>query len=390
MNFVVNFFHRRGSKDSPTFIWLISLVSLVVILGLVMVLSSSSIDSLKSSNNAFGSFLRQLLFVGIGFLAMFVVSRMSINLIYKMTPVAYFVSIGMQLLVFTGFGVSVKGNTNWIGFFGFSIQPSEFFKLTMVLVCARLIEMRIRSIDDVRSFTWPVLALGVIGIVLVLAGKDLGTSLIIAMILFGMLLLSGVSWQAIKVPLLVGIAGVTVLVLTGGSRIGRFQAWLGIGDGTSPYDWQSEHGIWAVAAGRFNGVGLGNSKLKWTWIPEVETDYIFAIIGEEWGWIGAVLFILFFLLLANLMRRVAIESNTLFKRMTVTGIMLWITIQAFVNIAVVLKLLPVLGVPLPLVSYGGSSLLSSMLAIGVVLAIDRDNHGLVAPPLRMPRRVSVR
>ena len=390
MNFVVNFFHRRGSRDSPTFIWLISLVSLVVILGLVMVLSSSSIDSLKSSNNPFGSFLRQLLFVGLGFLAMLTVSRLNIALVYRYTPFAYFASLVLQLLVFSPLGVSVKGNTNWIGVFGFSIQPSEFFKLTMILVCARLIEMRIRSIDDVRMFTWPVLALGAAGIALVIGGKDLGTSLIIAMILFGMLLLSGVSWQAIKVPLMIGAVGVSILVAIGGSRIGRIQAWLGTGDGTSPYDWQSEHGIWAVAAGHFNGVGLGNSKLKWTWIPEVETDYIFAIIGEEWGWIGAVLFIIFFLILANLMRRVAIESDTLFKRMTVTGIMVWITIQAFVNIAVVLRLLPVLGVPLPLVSYGGSSLLSSMLAIGLVLAIDRDNHGLVAQPLRMPRRVRAR
>jgi cell division protein FtsW (lipid II flippase) len=155
----------------------------------------------------------------------------------------------------------------------------------------------------------------------------------------------------------------------------RITAWLNPGtDDSSPFDWQSQHGIWALAAGGFGGVGLGASKLKWSWVPEADNDYIFAIIGEEWGWIGAVIVILLFILIINFIRMIATDSRLLASRMAGLGIMLWISIQTFLNIGVVVSFFPVLGVPLPLISSGGSSLVASMMAIGIVLAIDRENH----------------
>jgi cell division protein FtsW (lipid II flippase) len=197
--------------------------------------------------------------------------------------------------------------------------------------------------------------------------------------------------QLLYRPLLAA-GGVAIIgLIIAGSRVARFKAWLNPGpDDASPYDWQSDHGIWALAAGRFSGVGLGNSKLKWSWIPEVDNDYIFAIIGEEWGWIGATLIIILFILVINRIRMVSLETNQSFERMLVTGVMVWIAVQSMVNIGVVLKWLPVLGVPLPLISSGGSSLIATMLAIGLVLAVDRENHGIEVAPIGVRPKAGVR
>ena len=132
--------------------------------------------------------------------------------------------------------------------------------------------------------------------------------------------------------------------------------------------------MWAFAAGGIPGVGLGQSQLKWSWIPEAENDFIFAIIGEEMGLIGSVIVILLIVFMALILIRIALRTDDLFKRLVVLGVMLWLSLQSFTNIAVVLTLLPVLGVPLPLISSGGSSILASLMAIGVVLAIERENH----------------
>ena len=173
-----------------------------------------------------------------------------------------------------------------------------------------------------------------------------------------------------------GLAGsllAAILVLSSKSRRLRFEAWLNP-DAADPLGvmWQYQHGTWALAAGGLFGTGLGRSKLKWSWIPEVENDFIFAVIGEELGLIGALLIIFLFLALGLTMFAIAKHQTNAFNRNLVVGIMIWVVMQAFINIAVVLGLLPVLGVPLPLVSAGGSSLIATLTAIGVVLAVERD------------------
>ena len=163
------------------------------------------------------------------------------------------------------------------------------------------------------------------------------------------------------------------MVMSSPSRRIRFDAWLNP-DAADPMGvrWQFEHGTWALASGGIFGTGLGRSKLKWSWIPEVENDFIFAIIGEELGMVGAMFVILLFFAMGLTMYHIAKSQTNAFNRYLVTGIMLWIIFQAFINISVVLGLLPVLGVPLPLISAGGSSLIATLSAIGVVLAVERD------------------
>jgi len=172
--------------------------------------------------------------------------------------------------------------------------------------------------------------------------------------------------------MVITVAGIFVMLQSSASRTGRLDAWLHPGsDTSSTFAWQAQHGIWALAAGRISGVGLGDSKLKWSWIPEVDNDYIFAIIGEETGLIGAALTIALFVFLVVLMRRTYLRATDSFMRNATAGIMIWIGFQAIINMSVVVQNLPVLGVPLPLISSGGSSLISAMLAIGVLLAFER-------------------
>jgi cell division protein FtsW (lipid II flippase) len=155
----------------------------------------------------------------------------------------------------------------------------------------------------------------------------------------------------------------------------RITAWLNPGSASSEaFNWQYEHGTWALAAGGVFGVGLGNSKMKWSWIPEVENDFIFAVIGEELGFIGALVVIGIFALLISSLIGIMNRSESTFGRVLIVGVIVWIVSQSAVNIAVVLGVLPVLGVPLPLISAGGSSLIATLGAIGLVLAIEKDNH----------------
>jgi len=170
-----------------------------------------------------------------------------------------------------------------------------------------------------------------------------------------------------------GVIAALGLIWLSPSRRVRFEAWL-FPESADPMGvrWQYEHGTWALASGGIFGTGLGRSKLKWNWIPEVENDFIFAVIGEELGLLGAMVTIVLFFAMGITLFSIAKSQTNAFSRNIVIGVMLWIVLQAFVNIGVVLGLFPVLGVPLPLISKGGSSLISTMAAVGVVLAVERD------------------
>jgi cell division protein FtsW (lipid II flippase) len=180
----------------------------------------------------------------------------------------------------------------------------------------------------------------------------------------------------------VAVAGVFA-ALSSPSRMARINAWLNPDAASSDaFNWQYEHGTWALAAGGVFGVGLGNSKMKWSWIPEVENDFIFAVIGEELGFVGALVVIGLFALLISSLIGIMNRSESIFGRVLIVGVIVWIVSQAAVNIAVVLGVLPVLGVPLPLISAGGSSLIATLGAIGLVLAVEKDNHRNGRRPVR--------
>jgi cell division protein FtsW len=230
----------------------------------------------------------------------------------------------------------------------------------------------------------PVIA---VAIGFVLLGKDLGTATIMFAIVLGALFFAGARLRLLFASLVVSVGFAVLFSMTSENRQNRIQAWL---DGCQSPRWaalqcyQTLHGWWALADGGVFGVGLGNSRGKWNWIPEADNDFIFSIIGEELGLVGAVLVVLLFAVLAFAFIRIIRMQRDRFPMLVTAGVMVWIIAQAFVNIAVVLGLLPVLGVPLPLISKGGTALITTLAAIGVVLSFARRR------PEPLPRGAATR
>jgi cell division protein FtsW len=360
--------------ESIYFYRLAGLTGFLVVFGLVMVLSSSSIDSLVANRDAFYVFSRQSLYAVVGLGAMLFISSLKLKVIQNLVKAAVVFGFALQLSV-PFIGITVNGNTNWISIAGFTLQPAEFLKVALIMYMAWFVSNREHELDDPRRVLLPVLIVGGAALALVMLGRDLGTAIIIALIVFGTLVITGAPLKPlIQVFVGVAIAG-ALAAFSSASRMARINAWLNPDSASSDaFNWQYEHGTWALAAGGVFGVGLGNSKMKWSWIPEVENDFIFAVIGEELGLIGALVVIGIFALLVSSLIGIMNRSDSSFGRVIVIGVIVWIVSQSAVNIAVVLGVLPVLGVPLPLISAGGSSLIATLGAIGIVLAIEKDNH----------------
>ena len=360
--------------ESIYFYRLAGLTGFLVVFGLVMVLSSSSIDSLVANRDAFYVFSRQSLYAVVGLGVMLFISSLKLKVIQNLVKAAVVFGFALQLSV-PFLGITVNGNTNWISIAGFTLQPAEFLKVALIMYMAWFVSNREHELDDPRRVLLPVLIVGGAALALVMLGRDLGTAIIIALIVFGTLVIAGAPLRPL-VQVFVGVAIAGALAaFSSASRMARINAWLNPDAASSDaFNWQYEHGTWALAAGGVFGVGLGNSKMKWSWIPEVENDFIFAVIGEELGLIGALVVIGIFALLVSSLIGIMNRSDSSFGRIIIIGVIVWIVSQSAVNIAVVLGVLPVLGVPLPLISAGGSSLIATLGAIGIVLAIEKDNH----------------
>lgn len=377
---------RAYSAQSQDFYRLLAVVLLLVAIGLVMVLSASYVDALAAKTGSFNIFIRQVAVGILGLVLMTFASVFPMRFFYAVARIVFFASAALQLVtVFVG--KEINGNRNWLPIFGdFAIQPSEFLKVGIILLLAYNIANSRNDLDDGKiwwSNTW--MALGGLG--LVIWGRDMGTGIIIFLVIFGLAILAGLPRPWVLGSALLAALGGVWLLSQSSSRWPRIMAWMNP-DAPDPlnYNWQQDHGVWAIAAGGWTGVGLGNSKMKWSWIPEVENDFIFAIVGEELGLIGCLVVIGLFVYLIFLLFTIAQKTQDLFGRFVVTGVGIWITSQTLINLAVVLDMAPVLGVPLPLISAGGSSLLALLGAIGLVLAVERDNHA-GRPMGSMPKRL---
>jgi cell division protein FtsW len=305
---------------------------------------------------------------------MLFISSLKLAMIKNLVKAAVAFGFALQLSV-PFIGITVNGNTNWISIGGFTLQPAEFLKVALIMYMAWFISNREQELDDPRRVMVPVLIVGAAALVLVMIGRDLGTAIIVALILFGTLAIVGAPLRYLFQIFLVAAIVAVLAAVSSASRMARITAWLNPGSASSEaFNWQYEHGTWALAAGGVFGVGLGNSKMKWSWIPEVENDFIFAVIGEELGFIGALVVIGIFALLISSLIGIMNRSESTFGRILIVGVIVWIVSQSAVNIAVVLGVVPVLGVPLPLISAGGSSLIATLGAIGLVLAIEKHNH----------------
>jgi cell division protein FtsW len=365
---------RLFAAETPEFFLLLGTTLFLVVFGLVMVLSSSSIESYVDSKDFFAIATRQGLYALVGIPVMLIAARAPMSFWKRWARVAVFLGIGLQLLVFTPLGYAYGLNRNWIHLGSFTAQPSELIKLAFVVWLAWMLTTRPQIMDDWKRILFTIGPVVGLSIGLVLFGSDLGTAVILISIALGALFFAGVKLRWIGGAIAVITVIALIFVQISSSRSGRVAAWLG--GCTDPKLAQTDcyqvtHGWQSLANGGLFGVGLGNSTGKWSWVPEADNDFIFAIIGEELGLIGAILVLGLFVVLAICFVRIIRMSRDPFAKLATSAAMVWIIGQALVNIAVVLGLLPVLGVPLPLVSAGGSALITTLAAIGVVLSFAR-------------------
>ena len=382
---------RLFGRESADYVVMVSMVFFLVIFGLVMVLSSSFVGSaLGNDGNFFATFFRQVMWVLLGIPAMLVISRFPARALKKLAPTIFLVALLLQGLVFTPLGITSGGNTNWVNIAGFTGQPSEILKVAMIIWMAAILADRIDQVEDYRTLMRP-LGLGVlIALGLVMMGQDLGTMGVMVVIALGIVFLAGARLSHLFTVVAVIAAGVAMLAMLSPSRINRIMTWF---SGCTEEDylgtcWQIVHSTYALGSGGVLGVGLGNSRAKWSWLPHAETDFIFAIVGEELGLIGTSMVIISFVILAVVMARLVRAQPDPFARLVTGGVMVWLIGQALINIAVVLEVLPVLGVPLPFMSVGGSALMASLIGIGVVMSVNR--HDAISVTAGKNRRSSSR
>ncbi|OFJ99605.1 cell division protein FtsW [Rothia sp. HMSC065C12] len=375
--------YRRGLKAD---LWDVPVMLLVTTLGLaifgcIMVLSASSVTMISQGQSPFSQVSSQIMFLVLGVIAMAGITRIPVGVYHKKFAVnaMLIAALVMQLAVVV-VGVEVNGNRNWLKFpGGVQIQPSEFSKLAIIMWLAWVYSRH----GDISRSIWRTLFPSIYGVgalvLLIMLGGDMGTAMVYGFIFVGMMWLAGASRSSL---LKIGgafAALALVGVLSSANRVARiFGVW---GSCTNANCDQANSGEVALTTGGFLGVGLGQSRQKYNYLAEAHNDYIFAIIGEELGLLGTLAVLLLYAGLVYCAVRIMLRTTDPLVRLATGGIMIWLTSQAIINMGMVSRILPVIGVPLPFVSYGGSSLLSSLFAAGLLLAFARQTplRGATAP-----------
>ena len=372
------------SRNGSTYYLILGSTLALTAIGIMMVLSASSVEAIAAGESPYTAALKQGMFAGIGLFGMFLLSRVNVVWLKRGAWIAILVAFVLLVLVLL-VGRSALGNKNWIDVGPFTFQPSEAAKLALALWMATVLDRKAKLLSQAKHALVPVVLPGAAGVIgLILMGNDLGTAMIVMMITAAALFFAGVRLYLFGIAGVVLAAGTAVLAITSPNRMCRILSWTGqtCADG-SDLNYQSTNGLYGLASGGWFGVGLGQSRQKYSWIPEAHNDFIFAIIGEELGLVGTLVVLVLFAILGTAIYRVVVAQKDMFHRVLAGTIMVWLLGQATVNMAVVTGLAPVVGIPLPFISYGGSALLMSLCAIGVVLSLARAQ---MAPGLQ-PKRL---
>jgi len=350
--------------------------ALLLVLGLVMVLSSSSVESLAAGRSPYAVFLNQAQFALVGLPLMWVASRLPVRFYRRFAWPILGAATVFQLMVFIpGLGVAIQGNQNWVRVAGFTAQPSEAVKLALAIWLGAVLARKRPLLGEWKHALIPAIPVAAAIIGLVLVGNDLGTAMVMMLLVAGALFIAGVPMRVFATAVIAAVGVAVSLALSSPNRLKRLESLFGSNCDTSNGCYQTLHGGWGLATGGWAGLGLGQSREKWSYLPEAHNDFIFAIIGEELGLIGTLLVLALVGLLAFAMFRVIRRHPDPFVQITTGAIVCWIIGQALINIGVVIGLLPVIGVPLPLVSAGGSALVTTMTALGVVISFARTEPG---------------
>jgi cell division protein FtsW len=370
----------RALLDRPltSYYLVLGLTTLLLGLGLVMVLSTASVIDLSAGLSPYSDFKKQLLGAAIGLPLMWIAARSSPRLFRAFAyPLLAVAIVGLVLTLIRGVGVTQNGASRWIDIGGQQIQPSEIAKLALVIWGADLLARKdkLGQLTDWRHMLVPFMPGTAILCLLVMTGDDLGTTFILLVIFLALLWVIGTPGRVFGGMLILACLAIAFMMVSSKYRLERILGFVNPQGGpTGPY-MQSIQGKYALGSGGITGVGLGASGEKWGWVPESTSDYIFAILGEELGLIGTLCVTFLYGLLAFAGLRIARRVSDLFCRLAATGITAWIVMQAVVNIGVVIGVLPITGVPLPLVSAGLSSLLVTLIALGMLMSFARLEPG---------------
>ena len=379
----------RDALEKPltSYYLLLGSSALLLTIGLIMVLSASSVRSFLLYDDSYAVVKRQLLWVAVGLPCAWVASRLPIKHVRRLAYPGFLLTLVLLALV-ARFGVLINGNKNWLAIGPFTMQPAEVAKLAIVLWAANIYAHKERRLRELHHLLVPVVPglFAVIGLVLV--GRDLGTAMVLAAILLGMLWVVGAPMRLFGLSLSVlGVAGVA-LAATDGERLQRITHFTDPFKDYTDAGWQPAHGLYALSSGGWLGQGISASTQKWGDLPEAHTDFIFAVLGEELGLVGTLLVIGLFFTIAYAAIRVALTTQDPFVRYATFGIVVWLIGQMIVNVGMVLALLPVIGIPLPLVSYGGSGLVPTLAALGLLVGFARREPEAAAALAARRRRAS--
>ena len=363
-----------SGRATPESAWLLLLTGGLLVLGLVMTFSASFVQSTATNGDAFYTLTRQAIWAAIGVPVAFVATVVDYRRWRPFAgPAVTATLVGLVLVLMLG--EEVNGARRWFAVGPLSVQPAEIIKLTLPIWCAHVVARKWGSISrgDVISLMVPALPVVAAAAVLVAAGPDLESAVLVGAIGATVVFVAGLPLRLVALTTAIGGVLAWWSVVSTPYRVGRFAAWMDPTAYADTFGYQTTQGFIALGSGGWFGVGLGQGRGKWLYIPNADTDFIFAIVGEELGLIGALVLLLGFAGLALLGIRIAMGAADIFGRLLAASITAWLVLQASINISSVVGVLPVTGVTLPLVSFGGSSLLITMAGVGLLASVAR--HG---------------
>ena len=345
---------------------------LLVFIGIIMVFSASYVQSSFKHHDAYYFLKRNVIYAILGFISMMFISNIDYTFWKKNAKAIGIVATILLLLVITPLGIKANGARRWLGFGGLTIQPAEIAKFATIIITAKIIEIRYDKMKSLTKGVIPVLIVPIIFFALIMCQPNMSTAGTIILVVFVMVFVAGMNMKFVIAMFGSGVAAFLVLALTSEYRLKRILSFLDPFQDPLGNGYQVIQGLYALGSGGLFGMGLGKSQQKWFYIPEPQNDFIFAIIGEELGLVGCAIVIMLFVILVYRCVRIALKCSNVFACMTVIGIGAQIGIQAALNIAVATSSMPVTGVALPFISYGGTSLIIFMSAVGIVLNISKN------------------
>lgn len=367
------------SRPMTSFHLIIAVTALLTTLGLIMVLSASGVYSYDADGSPWAVFGRQVMWTVVGLVAFYVALRMPINTLRRLAlPGFVFTILLLILVLIPGIGKVANGSRGWFVVSGFSMQPSELAKIAFAIWGAHLLAARRLEQASLREMLVPLVPAAVIAFTLIVAQPDLGQTITLGIILLGLLWYAGLPLRVFVSSLLAVMAAAAVLAVSEGYRSDRVQSWLNPSADMQGSGYQARQARFALANGGIFGDGLGQGTAKWNYLPNAHNDFIFAIIGEELGFVGAAGLLALFGLFAYTGMRIARRSADPFLRLLTATTTLWLVGQMFINVGYVVGLLPVTGLQLPLISAGGSSQSTTLLMMGLITNAARHEPEAVA------------